>query len=352
MSTNRFLLHAALGAACLLAVGCGKGSPSEKTIVIVNGERVSLDDFNKYMASKPTVRVQVQGEVVELPVADTIAFQALQDLISRQTLYQLAKDEKVMPADDDVEKEIAFQKKLNPEFIQTYQARGMANKQIREEIRFNLAQERLFTKGIEVSQAEVDRWIKDNPGAFVDPATASLSVVLVKTAAEQAQVDKALENGRSFREVAVQYSKMRDAQMSQGKFANGRPVPVRSLAPAVRDAVGKVGPRQTTVWVKLPEGLAKFYVESKTADIELEKTPERLENVRRSITIEKGKLANDLRKRLIERVRTSEIKIIGSDAYDQAWKRFVDMLNAQSGAGSVTEAPEKTEGGATTPGGN
>lgn len=351
MNINRTYLSGAIAAACLFAVGCGGGDKADKTIAIVNGERISLEDFNKYMASKPTVRVQVQGEVVELPVGDTIAFQALQDLISRQTLFQIAKDEKVMPTDKEVDDEIAFQRKLNPEFVQTYQARGMGNKQIRDEIRFNLAQERLFTRGIEVSQEEVDRWIKENPQAFVDPATASLSVVLVRTPQEQAQVDKALESGRNFRDVAVQYSKMRDASMNQGKFNNGRPVPVRSLAPVVRDAVGKTGARQTTPWVKLPEGMAKFYVESKTADIELEKTPERLENVRRSLRIEKGKLANDLRKRLIERVRTGEIKIVGSDAYDQAWKRFVDMLNAQAGS-SAAPAKEEAAPDAAKPAGN
>lgn len=326
--------------------GCNRGK-ADKSIALVGSDRITLDDFNKYMASKQTIRVIVQGEIVELPVAETIAFQALQDLISRQALFQMAKDEGVMPTEAEVEEEIGFQKKLNPEFVPQYQTRGMGNPQIRDEIRFNLAQEKLFTKGITVSDDEVQKWIKENPQAFVDPAKTTLSVVLVKDAAQQAKVDKALESGRPFREVAVDNSQMRDAKVNQGRFNSGRPVPIRSLAPVVRDAVSKARPRETTGWVKLPEGMAKFYVESKTDDIELEKTPERMSNVKRSLAIEKGKLANDLRQRLLKRIRETDIKIVGSDAYDAAWKRFMEMLNAQAAAenaGSGLGLPGGTQG--------
>ncbi|MGE0001344.1 MAG: SurA N-terminal domain-containing protein [Fimbriimonadaceae bacterium] len=357
------LALAALSAVSL--VGCNR-SKADKSIAVVGTEKITLDEFNKYMAAKPTIRVVVQGEVVELPVAETIAFQALQDLISRKALFQMAKDEGVMPTDKQVDDEVGFQKKLNPEFVQQYQARGMGNPQIRDEIRFNLAQERLFTKGISVSDDEVQKWVEANPQAFVDPAKATLSVVLVKDATQQAKVDKALENGRPFREVAVDNSTMRDAKVNQGKFNSGRPVPIRSLAPVVREAVDKVQPRQTTGWVKLPEGMAKFYVDSKTDDIELEKTPERMANVKRSLGIEKGKLANDLRQRLLKRIRETDIEIVGSDAYNTAWKRFVEMLNAQAaaenagsglglpgGTGATSRATSgATSGNAATPEGN
>ncbi|MFQ3669775.1 MAG: SurA N-terminal domain-containing protein, partial [Fimbriimonadaceae bacterium] len=83
-------IYVALTAAAAITVA-GCGGKSEDVVAVVNGERITTSQFYDYLERKPTVRVQTDNGPVELPVADTIAFQAIQDLIARRLILQLAK---------------------------------------------------------------------------------------------------------------------------------------------------------------------------------------------------------------------------------------------------------------------
>lgn len=359
MTTSKLTLGALAGlslAALALAAGCGGGAgPSNQALATVNGEAITIDQFNGYLGIKPTVRVVLNGQVAEVPVADTLAFQAMQDLVSRQVLYQMAKDAGITVTDADVEKEIAYQKALNTNFIRNYQSRGMTMGQIRQEVQFNLTQERLVTKGVTITDETVEKWIKDNPKAFVEAATVSLSFILVPEA-EKGKVDAALGTGRSFREVATEMSRAPDAKTSQGRFRNGMPIAIESLEKNLAAAVAKTEPLSTTGWMQFPEGWARFYIEAKTAEKKIEVTAERRESVKRGLAIEQGAKANDVRKQLVSRIEQSKIEV-QRETLKEAWNRFQDMLTQQAEAAADKAAPATggTAGGAgagTTPGGN
>jgi len=211
--------------------GCGNSSSGGGEILAtVAGEPITMDEFNKYLAIKPTARVIVQGQMVELPVADTLAFQAMQDMVSRMAVFQMAKDEGVSPTEKDVEDEIAFQKKLNPTFLTGYQRRGLTMGQIREEVKFSLVQERLITKGITVTPEEVDDWLAKNPEAGVMPESAELSWILASTPERKAQVDTALKNGEKFSAVAVKLSQAPNAAIVNGRYLPDRgPIPIPKM---------------------------------------------------------------------------------------------------------------------------
>jgi len=317
-----------------MTVGCSGGGGSaggtSDILATVEGQAITVDQFNTYLGVKPTVRVLVQGQVAELPVSDTLAFQAMQDLVSRTLMSQMAKDEGVLPTDDEVNTEIKFQEVLDPKFMAAYKARGMVLAQIREEVKFSLIQQRLITKGIMVTTDEVDSWLQKNPTAFVVPAKASLSWILAQSDDRKAQVDEMLKSGQKFSDAAVKLSQAPNAATMNGRYLPERgPLPISSMAPDLKSAIEKASVGQATAWIKFSEGWAKFYVDSKEDQTKLEVTAERRTNVQRNIAIQRGNKANDLRKRLVDRVRTSEV-VVRRDSLKEAWKSFSELLKKQA----------------------
>ncbi|MBS1713060.1 MAG: SurA N-terminal domain-containing protein [Armatimonadetes bacterium] len=331
------------------AVGCGGGSGASNDILAtVEGDSITVDQFNTYLAVKPTARVMIQGQVVELPVADTLAFQAIQDLVSRTILTQMAKDENVYPTDKQVEDELKFQTDLDQNFLAAYQKKGMTIAQIKDEIRFSLLQEGLVTKGIKVTDEEVDSWLKRNPKAFVMPATVELSWVLATTDARKAQIDAALKSGKKFEDVAIELSQASSAPMLKGKYMPERgPLPITGMAPQLKTAIEATKEGAATDWIRFTEGIAKFHVDKKYAEKQMEITSARKENVRRNLALQRGNKANDLRSRLVDRVRTSEI-VIRRESLKDAWKNFTEMLKKQAEQSGKQAAPTtSTSGGGT-----
>lgn len=329
----------------LSGAGCsGRGSEGTEILATVAGDPITVDQFNKYLGVKPTARVIVQGQVVELPVSDTLSFQAMQDLVSRTILFQMAKDEGISPAEADIDKELKFQQDLDPNFLTTYQRRGMTIGQIREEVKFSLIQEGLITKGIQVSDAEVDSWLKRNPEATVVAASVEMSWVLATTDAKKQQIESALKSGEKFSEVAEKYSQAPSAALLKGKYMPERgPLPITSMAPNLRTLIDATPESGDTAWIKFTEGWAKFHIDKKNAAQNLQLTTARKENIRRNLALQRGNKANDLRKRLVDRVRTSQI-VVRRDSLKEAWKNFATMLQKQAEQSATQGGPKPTGG--------
>lgn len=323
-------LMAPLLAAAVLA-GCGGGGGGGgEVLATVQGDSITVDQFNNYLGVKPTVRVIDNSQVRELPLEGNLAFQTVRDLVSRTVLYQMAKDEKMMPTPDEVNKELEFQKDLDPNFIRGYQARGLTIGQIREEIRFALVQERLVTKGIEVSEADVDQWLKANPNALVQPASVEMTWVLATTEPRKAEIDREIKLGKPFKDVAVQMSQAPNAAMVNAKFLPERgPLPISALPPALRSKVTAAQPGTVTDWIQSSEGWAKFLIDAKNPEKKIDLTPIRRENIRRNLALQRGQRANDIQMRLADRIRETEI-VIKRESLKELWKRFDEMLKAQA----------------------
>ncbi len=359
MRMTRLILPSAALVALFVVGGCGPAGSTD-VLATVGNDPITIDQFNDYLGVKQTVRVLANNQTVDLPVADTLAFQAMQDLVQRTVTYQLAKDDGVMPTDEDVKKEIEFQKALDPDFIRRQQGRGLQIGQIREETRLNLAAERLLTRGVTVTDADIEQWRKDNPRAFVRPATVEMLWVLATTPQRRDQVQRELTSGKAFRDAATTLSQAPNAQQAGGRYQGGA-VAVETLPPALRTAIQNLGENGQTGWLQFTEGFAKFQVIKKNPEQQIEVTKERLEAVRRQIAAQRGQRARDLRQRIVDRVRESEVEV-KRDALKESWDRFEEQLKAQAEAAARASAMAgqgatggatggSTPGGATTPGG-
>jgi parvulin-like peptidyl-prolyl isomerase len=300
--------------------GCGNSSGA--ALANVNGETITMDDFHEYLEAKPTVRVQTGNGTAELRVAESLAFQALQDMIARQVTLQLAKDEGAYPSEQDIMKELEFQKKLNPGLLAQATRSGITIERIKEALLLNLARENLLTKDVDVPMAEAEEYIRNNPQAFMDPATADMLWVFVKSEDAKKKVDAALASGQTFSAVADQYSEFPGAAEQRGRFPQRI---VAQMQPDLRKMVEATSEGKATGWLKLSDGHAKFFVEKKAAEKPLEMTPERKELVRRQIAQQRGGQARDLGKRVLEKLVASKVEVKERslvEAWERAFERF------------------------------
>lgn len=325
-------MAALLGAVVALA-GCG-GDKSKEAIATVEGEPITREEYYRQLETKPTVTVRIQGQTAEVPVSELLGYQALRDLVARKILLQEARDKGVEPNDKDITAELDFRQKIDPQYIRRQQSNGKSFDQIKSDIKFELAQERILTKDVKVSMDEVEQYIKDNPKEFIQPATAELRWVLVTKPEKRALVDAQLGQGKDFVSVATEFSEFANARRDQARFP-GREV---NMMPAkVRDAIVKTPENEMTGWIELEKNYARFFVERKTEERKMEMNEARKELVRRDLARRRGAVANDLAKRLEDRLVNGKIDI-RLEQFKEAWKRSVEEVKAGRGKSDKDEA--------------
>ena len=344
-----------LGLAAVAAItiaGCGSKGGDSSTIAMVGNKPITADQYRKYLENKGTVMVTVQGQNASLPVSAPLGYQALEDLISQKILLQMAEDEGVAPKSEDVDAEIAFRTKLNPGFVNQQTSAGITLQQIKDALLVQLAQERLLTKGITVTMPEVEDYIKKNPKQFEDPATAELQWVVVKDEATKAKVDQALTTGQDFQKVALTYSIDPNLKQNGGKFPQTR---IDQMVEPIRKAVEATPTGKQTAWIKFNDGQAKFLVEKKEAAKPTTISEAQKQYVQRQLAMQRGKMANDLDKRLRDKLKETKITV-DYEPLKPMWAKTEEQLkksatsNVTTGGGGATtgDIPAGTTGPATT----
>lgn len=331
-----------LAVSAALLAGCSKGDEGGN-LAVVNGDPITMQDFHAYLKTKERVRVVTSNGVQEANVADTLAFQALEELISRQVMIQLAKDEGLFPNAADVTKELEFRKTLNTNYLTALTARGLTLERIKEAITSDLCIERLLTQGVTVTPEEVEQFITENPQQFTEPALCDMLWIFVKSEEAKQNVERQLQSGQGFSTVAIQYSEAPQARQAAGRYGtrvvNQMPESVRKIAEGTAEG-------SSSAWIEGDGGFAKFYVEKKTAARPMQLDATRKEYIRRELAKARGAQASDLGKRLADRLFESEqnIKIAPKDLQD-VWQRALDRAKEQrkvdvpSASTSGTNAP-------------
>ncbi len=310
--------------------GCNKGgagaSPaSGPTLLTVNGENISWEQLSQHLAKKPTIRVSTQSGVVEANVAEPLDFQALQDLIGQKVIMQLAKDENVFPTSAEVNTELEFRKRLNPTYLKSLIASGIKFETVKENLALELAREKLLTKGITVTAKEADDYIKNNPTQFMDPASADLLWVFVKAEADKAKVNSEIASGQSFAPIAARYSQYPNAAEQGGKFPQRV---ISQMRKELQDVIIATPIGRVSKWLALSDGFAIFYVEKKTPAKPVTLDADKKELVRRSIARTRGEQATDLGKKVLDKIKASQIKV-NDAALAELWKRAAENLAKQ-----------------------
>ena len=346
-------IYAMAALASLLITGCNK--PAEN-VAVVNGEAITMEDFVQHLKVKPEVMVvDNNGNVGSARVAETLAFQAMQDLINQRMILQLAKDMKVEPTAKEIENEVTFQKKRDAQYITRLLERGLSLPAIKASIKVDLARENLLTHSIKVTDQEVADWIKNNPNAFVIPATVDSFWIFVKDDRGKRDVERALQAGGNFETVAARYSEAPQAKQNGGRFPQNIP----ELVPAkeIQDILKTVPAGKESGWVQLQDGWAKFFIQARTPSSKKEVQDTDKVLIKRRMAAERGRLANDLEKRLRDKLQNAKITISMREL-KKPWETAVEALKNQTEEQNRVKSPtdesspineDKPASGATSP---
>ena len=223
--------------------------------------------------------------------------------------------------------EIKFKTSINPQYLDTLRGFGYTMGQINREVAYQLAEERLLTRGIDVKMAEVDKLIEDEPEQFMEPAVVDFYQVLVFSQERKDLVDEALAAAQNFEVVAKRHN-----QAPEGERVVLR---MDSLTGAVKTAIENAPIGRTTDWVATAGGFKRFSVKSRTEAAMPEMTDERKELIRRQLALVYGRRANDLSRQVAQKLRSSEVKVSDDELILKGqWDRFEDRL------GKVTDASQ------------
>ncbi len=335
----------------LAVTGCNK--PAE-SVAVVNGEAITMDDFIQHLKVKPTVLVvDNNGNVGPANVAETLSFQAMQDLINQRIILQLAKDMKVEPTPKEIEDEVTYRKKRNPDYITSLLEKGLTLAAIKDSLKVDLSRENLLTHSITVTDQEVDKWIKEHPEAFIQPALVDSLWIFVKDERGKRDVERALQAGGSFETIASRYSEAPRAKEMGGKFPQNNPAMVP--AKEIQDILKTVPAGKESGWVQLSDGWAKFFIQTRTPAKKMEiKDTDRI-FIKRRMRAEKGAVASDLEKRLRDKLQNAKITVSMREL-KKPWEAAVEALKAQteeqSRVKSPTDESSSPDQGTTAPTGN
>lgn len=322
MNRSFFLLCAALSA--IVISGCGGKGGDE--LAVINGETIGMEELHRYLETKTEFLVtQVDQSTNMASLAQTPAFQGLLDLVTRKVTLQLAKDKGVDPKAEDVERELEFRKKINAQYASTLMGMGLTLQQIKDQIAFDLSRERLVSKGVTVTDADVDKFIKENPKRFTTTEQVQLIYIQANTPETKRKVEKELALGKPFQNVAMSYSDSSTIREDNGRVNGGRPAQTSLLSPNLRKAIKTTAERKHTGWIKFQNTEAMFYLEKRLPAKKVAIDAVLKERVKRDLTQQKGMQAVDLNKQLSVKVLDSKIDV-KNKSLKPLWDRYIEAL--------------------------
>jgi parvulin-like peptidyl-prolyl isomerase len=346
ISSIRRHAYALAGLLTLAVAGCSKpAAASNESVATVNGEAIPMKDYVTYLERKPNVMVVTEQGPQEAQVAGMLGLQALRDLVNRKLILQLAKEDNVMPTEAQIKEELDVREKEQGNYVQQLTAQGIDLQTIKDDIQFILARENLQTKGITVPMADVDRFIKENPQNFMEPARASLLWIAVSDATKKALVDKDIQSGLDFQTVAVRYSEDPQARQTGGVFPRDI---VAQMPAVVQGLVAKTPEAKATQWIQDGQNWLKFYVQKKTPAKKMDMNETRKRALQRRIAQERGRAANDITERIMKKLAASKIDVSPKQLRDP-WEKMLEQAKNEMAQRDATATPSSAPGAAPAP---
>ena len=260
----------------------------------------------------PTVKVSQVDEHSTPPTGRvwwSVGFQALDGLINEQLLLEVAKDEGVLPTDQDIQKDLEFHQKQDPDYMKKREVGGSGTQEIKDQLKLELATFNIVTKGITVTSADAKKFIEEHPNTFTTPAQADLLYIVVNDDKSKQSADRDLASGQSFSQVAERYSIDPNVRSSHGKYQQ---TVIAQMSPALQDLVNSTPELKTTDWKKDKEQWVKFYVEKKLAAKKLPVDDTLTEAVRRDMAVRKGSQSMNLNKMVFDKMTQAKIQVMDS----------------------------------------
>jgi len=193
--TLRATLFAAAAAATLFAFGCGKkgggsGSSLGATVARVNGDAIHESDVTREIAHLAAVMGPAAQQAQTDPMQRAqLRTNAIQNLVDRSLLLGRAKEENLIPTDEEVRGEV---EKVRSQYGDTaaFSAKltelSMTEADVQNELRINLVLRRLVEKSTAslppASAEDAAQYYREHPDQFQAPEEVRASHILIRAA--------------------------------------------------------------------------------------------------------------------------------------------------------------------------
>ncbi len=296
-----------------------------RRIATVNGEEIKGDEYYHRMEFLPGVGKRMGTSFAEFPPG----FLTLEQLITEHLVLQLAKEKGVLPTDPEVQADLNEKLQDEPRLIEEWMADGKTRAELDYQIKVDLAQFKIQTAGVTITDQEIDAYYKDAVTRFTIPKRYKLRTIAVTSEEGKTSVDADLAAGKNFGDVAT--AKSDDvSKVNGGSFD---PIPLLAIPDeATRNAIAATKIGQTTAWLKQGDkAWAKFLVEGILPE-ELQKlTPSLRRALRRQLMLQRGRTKNDVTKDMNEMRAKAKINI-EQKPFADAYAKFTEAyLKQQAG---------------------
>lgn len=299
MLKKKAILGVLVVAMAIPLAGCGK-----RTILTVNGEKVSKDEFYSRLE-----RIQVQT-----PSGPKLAGSyVMEQIIGEKLVEQLAKKQNVAPTDAQIQSKIKTITKESGNLAQWLAVQGMTGDDLKKKLGAEQSVINLVSKGVTVSDDEVksayDKELARPGSTLKRPDQIKISVIIVdqKNKGKIDQAYKMLKGGAEFSTVAMQWSEQPNVRMTGGSldWVNNDdkrvPVPVKQAATSLQ--VGQYSKPFTAAggWIIVRLDDKR---ESKTTNFDDIKTL-----IREQLAMQKGSRTSSFRTDLQKYTKEANIKV-------------------------------------------
>lgn len=270
-----------------------------RVVMVVNGEEIKGSEYYERMEFLSGVGTRSGDRFLEA----SPGFLALNRLIEEKLLMQVAKTQGVFPTTAEIA-QIYAEKAENKEFESSYKESGVTKAYVEYQIMLELCQFKLQTKGINVTDQQVEKHYKENPSRFTIPKKTKLSVIAAPEF-RKADVDKALASGKAFGAVAKEMS---TDPTSQANGVVGY-VSETEMSDVIRTLIKDVKVGGLSAWLEGEGAWLRFRVDDivpqqlKPLDANMKR------DLRRSLMVDLGMVKNDVEKWLREARKAAKIEV-------------------------------------------
>ncbi|MBN4067535.1 peptidylprolyl isomerase [bacterium AH-315-E09] len=224
-----------------MVIGCAKTEEiTENDVAIVNGARISLDDFNNNLALVVIDYEKEFGEnVLEKDdgtgktLLESVKEQILDKLVMDEILLQEAAKNEITASDEKIEEAFtAFSefKENDEQFKKSLDEHGVSDEFIKKQIEQDYIMEQymmFFIEKATVTEEEARKFYDDNPEYF-NTEEVKASHILINDEELANEIRARIEKGEDFKELAMQYSEdpgSKELGGDLGFFGRGRMIP-------------------------------------------------------------------------------------------------------------------------------
>lgn len=295
------------------AIGFAQVDPN-RVVATINGEEIKGAEYYRRMEFLPGVLRKFGNIEAMYPPG----FLTLEQLITERLVLQLAKEKGVLPTTPEIDQEIRFRMEAFPRLLEDLAERGRTEADLRQDVLLDLAQFKLQTFGVNVTDQDVETVYKNRPQDFTTPKRYKLRVIVAKTEADAAKVDEALKT-KPFAQVARELS----AEVS--RFVDGEfgTLPVTGIPGPVREALDKIRVGQTTDWLMGEGQRSKFLLEAVIAEQLQPLTPALRRDIRRREMLQRGSVRNNVQAEM-RQIRGKARIDIREKVFADAYKDFIE----------------------------